>query len=161
VDEDNWFEKAGREAEATKRAREAYARREAAAYDKRQAEKLEARRLAAQAAMTPPPRPREAAAAKELFEAVATGRVSMSTEVTTGGLGYAAAGRYHHPGPQYRPEAIQAQSRFPKPTPEQGLEAILKGIRETSDEDLLRVAGEWITKVTNGITEILRNREEN
>lgn len=49
----------------------------------------------------------------------------------------------------------------PKPvTPDAALKIILDHIAASSDENLLKVAGEWIGKFTNGVSETIKARDE-
>jgi|GEM_PF-4667928 len=46
-------------------------------------------------------------------------------------------------------------------TPEEGLQAILKAVRTAGDSDaVFKAGGEWIAKITNGISEEISNAEQ-
>lgn len=167
MNEDDWFAKAAREAEASERGRAARERAEQVERENRLWERERkitlARREAALKAATPPPRPAEAAAAAALFEAVAAGKVPLSTGTSPSYRAPRPGHPYYSPGgaiglaDSMRPPA----SRFPSPTPEQGLEAILKAIRKAGDADaVFKAGGEWISKITNAITEVIREADD-
>ncbi len=101
-----------------------------------------------------PPRPREAMAAAEAFKAVADGRVppytttigSSGMTITVGGLAKTWA-----PAPQNN-------SRV---TPERALAIIVDHIQGAGgDEEVRRVASEWITRITNSIYDVIRELSE-
>ena len=62
----------------------------------------------------------------------------------------------------------QAESKPPAseeglqaPTPEEGLQAILEAVRTAGDSDaVFKAGGEWIAKITNGISEEISKAEQ-
>lgn len=181
MDENNWFQKAARDAEASERGREAFERAQLAKHASRvqaRAEAEEQRRRERLAATTS----REAEAARRAFEAVVAGKAPMlGTGPSPWGAGGYARGGYvpgralpTTPVGAMRPPRTRivydndgndvsmgiGTGRFPKPTPAEGLLAILDAVRKAGDPDAqMKVAGEWITKVTNGISAIIREAD--
>jgi len=120
------------------------------------AESKQGKRAAARAALSTRPQlnPASAAAAAALFEAVASGRLpsagvgydpwSIKTPTASGGL--------------LVPPKTQPKREV---SPQQGLDAILKHISEAGDSgEVMKAGGEWITKITNGITSVIRKYED-
>lgn len=53
------------------------------------------------------------------------------------------------------------ESRSAIITPEKGLEAILEAVRTAGDSDaVLKAGGEWITKITNQISQVIRDADD-
>lgn len=110
--------------------------------------------------VTQPPRPEEAKRAAELFNLVASGALPVK------GTGPERPGYSPPPRPAYvRPDTRWVSSDIVGQrgsiTPEKGLEAILNAINAAgSDEDVLRAASEWMTRVTNSIYDTIREITE-
>lgn len=167
-----WFQSAAKAASETPAAREIAGRlRSQTAKELREIERrrrdgqlvLDRAKVAKEAARALPPRPAESAIAKSLFDAVASGRISALgagvpapwIKPPVGGSGSAtASGRVASGGGV--PDQPLPKTAY---TPNTALAVILDHVDKASDEDVMRVASEWLTKVTNGITDILRSRE--
>lgn len=161
----DWFSEAAKEVSETPAA--IWARRE-----REFAEKQEKRSFIDQAV-----RDLAAAEAARIFEAVARGEA-----LYTGGPTKIRKTVYKVPGGSasggYTPEGglsvfkpahnSNSTTRSPAISPQQGLNAILNAVRhagdgmgdDDKDAEMFKVAGEWITKITNGITGVLKESED-
>jgi hypothetical protein len=97
--------------------------------------------------------------AAKLFKGVASGTIGTSAGITKyGGSGGIIPGI---PETNYNAARTIIPRPGSTPTPEQGLDAIVKAVKSAGDADaVLRVGGEWITKITNQITEAIREEAE-
>lgn len=58
-------------------------------------------------------------------------------------------------------DEADAQAESKPPTPEEGLQAILEAVRTAGDSDaVFKAGGEWIAKITNGISEEISKAEQ-
>ena len=173
-----WFQSAAKAASETPAARAIAGRvRSQTAKELREIERrrrdgqiiLDRAKAAKEAARALPPRPEESAIAKSVFDAVASGRISSLgagvpapwEKLPVGGSGSAMSTPYSKPPVFSRGGVLISDVPLPKTayTPNTALAVILDHVDKTSDEDVMRVASEWLTKVTNGITDILKSRE--
>lgn len=155
---DNWFENLAKEAEASERAQEARERAERLKRYEEAAERTEIERLARLARATPPPRPGEARIAASIFEEVASGAAPPlgSGPNPWGGIS----------GGIYTSGGVTGSMRPPKPepakpTPTQGLDAIIEEIAKAGDADaVFKAGGDWITRITNAITDVIKQADD-
>lgn len=142
-EDDGWFEDALDEVTESRRAKAIAGA----------AKRVESARRAA--AFSSVRSPREVAEAATTFEAVKRGVApALGTGVRVGVGG----------GPVYTHTAASNTTTFTMPqhvTPNQGLDAIVEAVRDAGDPDeVLRVGGEWITRITNAITEAIREADD-
>ena len=151
--EDDWFAEAGREVSETATARAIRADAETIA---RRRQIQADRELLAAAA-------KEAERIRARPSAAAASSAAASFGVTPPGTPAPLPGRRSSPRPA--PEPMVSGSRFPNIAADKGVEAIVEMVRTAArrspdDPDaVLKAAGEWITKITNAITQVVKDAD--
>jgi hypothetical protein len=158
--EDDWFAEAGREVSETARARAIRADAEtiARATDRRKQIQAERELLAAAAKESERIRaratPAAAASAAAGYGITPSGRRSIST--------FPTASRTTK-GRKSEPDNSDSPNPFAAYNPENALLAITAVVRRAADPNdpdaVLKAAGQWITKITNAITQVVKDAD--
>lgn len=163
TDDDNWFDRAAREAASGTAAHKAQERAKQAARTKYEQERAAiAKREQLKGASQPP---ETVASARSIFDDVDLGRLDPAgagVETWRKVPGGIVSGITTRSGmPIHAAPGTVPGKPGPWPTditPEEGLEAIFKAVRTAPD--IQAAASKWLIAATNGITDITRNLDD-